>query len=185
MQYANHHPLDEALLSFNSIMFMERCTMTDSAAITSQQTSLADQAAYTTRLLRVDLALRSSRDPLRSTLYQWLRAFQFCRSYGQSYSDLPMSQRRADLNTTMLADIAARFLVALLAGIFLVIPLVILNFQSNPRAHLLTVSICIVVFAFLVSLGTKASNQETMVASAGYAAVLVVFVASSPNPTPT
>ena len=178
-------PIDEGLLAFNSIMFMEQCTMTDSAAITSQQTSLTGQSAYSTRLLRVDLALRSSRDPLRSTLYQWLRAFNFYRSYGQSDTERQMNRRKTDLNTTLLADIAARFLVALLAGIFLVIPLVILSFQSDPKAHLLTVSICIVVFSFLLSLGTKASNQETMVASAGYAAVLVVFVASSPNSTST
>jgi chromate transport protein ChrA len=67
--------------------------------------------------------------------------------------------------------------------VLLVVPLMILSNQEKKALHLLTVSVCIVVFSLLVSMASKASNLETMAAVAVYAVVLVMFAGSVPTPT--
>lgn len=147
---------------------------------------------YKTRLVRVDTVGRNrSGDLLRRCLRKHLRAFWFfIRFRGQhdhkkhgSYSsatELESSLKRSYQSTSRIADILTRFLIALIAGVFLVIPLAILSHQSSTQAHLVTISVFIVLFSLLVSLLTKATNEETMVASAAYAAVLSVFFSNTP-----
>ena len=147
---------------------------------------MSDQESFSTRLVRVNLPTNVSRDPLRSRLHLFLRHIWFrrrdTRGHGENLSNLSTARKKFSQNTTRIADKIARFLIALIVGLFLIVPLVILNYQNNPKAHLITVSLCIIIFLGIISLGSKASNQEIMVASAGYAAVLVVFVSSSNCP---
>ena len=146
---------------------------------------------YKTRLVRVDTVSRSrSGDLLRRSLRKYLRAFWFFILFrGQhaqqtqssyfSAAELESNLKRSYQNTSRLADIITRFLIALIAGIFLVTPLAILSHQSTSEAHLVTISVFVVLFSLLVSLLTRATNEETMVASAAYAAVLSVFFSNS------
>ena len=145
---------------------------------------------YKTRLVRVDTASRSrSGDFLRRSLRKYLRVFWFFvrsrggkRSTHSSYlsaTELELNLKRSYRNTSRLADIITRFLIGLIWGAFLVVPLMILSHQFSGEARLITVSISIVFFSFLVSLLTKATNEETMVASAAYAAVLAVFLSNN------
>lgn len=146
---------------------------------------------YKTRLVRVDTVSRSrSGDLLRRTLRKHLRAFWFfIRSRGQhahqkhssyfSATELESNLKRSYQNTSRLADITTRFLIALIAGVALVVPLVILSHQSTSKAYLITISVCIILFSLLVSLLTRATNEETMVASSAYAAVLSVFFSNN------
>ena len=166
--------------------------MADNSWESSLRTDFNPYETYKTRLVRVDQAYRTgSRDVIRHALRKCLRALWFfvCRGgiggevqepYA-SAATLESHLKKSYQNTARLAEIITRFLVALLAGAFLVIPLVVLSYQSSNQTHLITVSICIVIFSLLVSLVSKASNEQTMVASAGYAAVLVVFLSNSPN----
>lgn len=183
---------DDGLASFNRIMMMETYALADNSVQSGLRNDLNPYETYKTRLVRVDLAPRSdSRDVLRHSLRKLLRYFWFfVRRGGTSdvesgrYSSGPILEAKAKLkrtcqNTTHLAEIITRFLVAVLAGAFLVIPLIVLSHQSSSKAHLITVSLFIVVFSMLVSLASKASNEQTMAASAGYAAVLVVFLANT------
>ena len=176
--------------------------MADNGWESSLRTDFNPYETYKTRLVRVDQAYRTgSRDIIRHALRKCLRALWFfvrCRGgIGRDDAREPDASsssssaaattlesglmKKSYQNTARLAEIMTRFLVALLAGAFLVIPLVILSCQSSGRAHLITVSICIVVFSLLVSLVSRTSNEQIMVASAGYAAVLVVFLSNSPN----
>lgn len=183
--------LDEALISFNAIMLMEKSSLADSDMLSSQQTHLSLHEVFTTRILRVDLAPRSFKDPLRGWLHGRLRSLRFDRPKNDTLRQssepnrdiqtVEAKRRKHYRDSTWLAEISARLLVAFLAAVFFVVPLVILNYQDSTKAHLLTVSLCIIIFSVMLSLGTKASNQETMVACGGYAAVLVVFVSSSNN----
>lgn len=183
---------DEGLVSFNQIMMMETFALADN----SWQASLRSDnqnpyEMYKTRLVRVDTVSRSrSGDLLRRSLRKYLRAFWFfTRFRGQhayqkrssyfSPTELESNLKRSYQNTSRLADIITRFLIALIAGAFLVTPLAILSHQSSIVAHLVTISVCIVLFSLLVSLLTRASNEETMVASAAYAAVLSVFFSNN------
>ena len=173
-------------------MLMETYALADSSWQAGQRTDFNAYETYKTRLVRVDQAHRSgSRDVLRHTLRKCLRAFWFFlrkngskvdsdRSY-MSASKLESNLVKSYQNTAGLAEVLTRFLVALLAGAFLVIPLIVLSHQSSNRTHLITISVCIVIFSLLVSLLSKASNEQTMAAAAGYAAVLVVFLSNSSN----
>lgn len=183
---------DEGLVSFNQIMMMETFALADN----SWQASLRSDnqnpyEMYKTRLVRVDTVSRSrSGDLLRRSLRKYLRAFWFfIRTRGQhghhkhssylSATELESNLKRSYQNTSRLADITTRFLIALIAGIALVVPLVILSHQSTSKAYLITISVCIILFSLLVSLLTRATNEETMVASAAYAAVLSVFFSNN------
>lgn len=173
-------------------MMMETFALADNSWQASLQSDNHNPyEVYKTRLVRVDTVSRSrSGDLLRRALRKYLRAFWFfIRSRGQhaqkkhsSYSSataLESNLKRSYQNTSRLADVITRFLIALIAGVFLVIPLVILSHQSSSEAHLVTISIFIVLFSLLVSLLTRATNEETMVASAAYAAVLSVFFSNN------
>ncbi|KAL8818011.1 MAG: hypothetical protein Q9191_008031 [Dirinaria sp. TL-2023a] len=143
---------DEGIVSFNHIMLMETFALADN----SWQASLRsdDQNAYEmykTRLVRVDAADRMrSRDVLRRLLRKYLRAFWFFIRFQGHHArdthrsnpsgiDLESHLKRSYQKTSRIADIISRFLVALIAGGFLVGPLVILAHQSSNKAHLITV----------------------------------------------
>jgi hypothetical protein len=175
-------------------MLMEKSSLADSDLLSSQQTHLAPHEVFSTRILRVDLPPQSSKDPLRRWLHGRLRSLRFDRwknisaqqesGFHDVSQTMETKRRKHYRDNTSMADVSARLLMAITAAIFFVIPLVILNFQNSTKAHLLTVCLCIIIFSLIISLGTKASNQETMVACGGYAAVLVVFVSSSNNSSP-
>ena len=65
--------------------------------------------------------------------------------------------------------------MAIPAGTFLLFPLLILSQQSSNRSHLITVTTFTLVFSLLLS---RASDEQIMVTSAGYAAVLVVLLSN-------
>jgi len=183
---------DDALLAFNGIMLMETFALADNDWQSSLRTDFNPYETYKTRLVRIDLPRRSSpKDPFRHNLRRLLRGIWFFgrkrkekrdqewRGESAIPSALESELKKSYQNTNDLAEYLTRFLVALLAGPILVVPLVVLSRQSSSDAHLTTVSVCIVMFSLVVSLLTRASNQETMAASAAYAAVLVVFVSGS------
>lgn len=76
-------------------------------------------------------------------------------------------------------DRLARFVIAIAGGIFLVVPMVIMTLRPSETKSLVTVSVAVVVFALVLSFGIRVSNVETLVSTATYAAVLVVFVGTS------
>ncbi|KAI2842454.1 hypothetical protein CBS147343_10571 [Aspergillus niger] len=76
-------------------------------------------------------------------------------------------------------DKLARFMVAFSGGLSLVVPMVIMRVQENLTKSLVTVCVAVVLFAAIISLVLRANNTETVMATAAYAAVLVVFVGTS------
>ena len=57
--------------------------------------------------------------------------------------------------------------------------MVIMTLDKSVNKSLITVSVAVLLVGAALSLGIKASNMETLVATATYAAVLVVFVGSN------
>ena len=168
---------------------METFSLSDNSSQSNARNDLNPYETYKTRLVRVDLAPRSSsRDPIQHYLRKCLRKMWYStRSTRNLEKDeengikSPVSNVRAMFdrsyqNTARVAEAVTRFLIAIFAGSFLVVPLIVLSFQTSKESHLITVSVCIVVFSLLISLLSKASNYETMAASAAYAAVLAVFI---------
>lgn len=78
-----------------------------------------------------------------------------------------------------IVDVLARQIVALLGGLCLVVPLIVMTFLTSVGARLAIVCYCVFNFSFFIGVATRASNQEVLGAAAAYAAVLVVFVGTS------
>jgi VIT1/CCC1 family predicted Fe2+/Mn2+ transporter len=77
-------------------------------------------------------------------------------------------------------DKLARFIISFAGGASLVVPMIIMCLPAQDRTKSLVVtSVAVTLFATFMSLVMHASNAETLVAAATYAAVLVVFVGTS------
>lgn len=79
-------------------------------------------------------------------------------------------------------DGLARFIMAFVGGAVLIVPVLVMRLpRVTLTKSLVTVSVAVLLFAAAVSIGFRASNTDTLVACAIYAAVLVVFVGTSAN----
>lgn len=77
-------------------------------------------------------------------------------------------------------DRMARFIVAFIGGAALLVPMLIMRLPRATLAKsLVTVSVAVLLFAAFLSVFMRASNTETMISTATYAAVLVVFVGTT------
>lgn len=171
-------------------MMMETFALADNSLQSSLRTDLNSYETFKTRLVRVDLARRNGpRDALRHCFRKCLRHFwYFIRLKGSkshasdtyaSAAVLEANLKQTYQNTAYIAEYMTRFVVAILAGAFLVTPLVAMSYQARIETHLITMATCIVVFSLTVSLVSRASNEQVMAASAGYAAVLAVFLSNN------
>jgi hypothetical protein len=82
-------------------------------------------------------------------------------------------------NLSPVVDGVLRFAISFVGGAFVVIPMLIMSFDQSDVKSLITVSASVTLFGLVVSLGIRVSSIETLVATATYAAVLVVFVGST------
>jgi hypothetical protein len=78
-----------------------------------------------------------------------------------------------------LRDMVRRFRTAILGGISLVVPMLIMVLCKSRNTGLITVSVATFVFAACVAIFSKAEGSHLLMAVATYAAVLVVFVGAS------
>lgn len=84
-----------------------------------------------------------------------------------------------------LADIApfvdrlARFIIAIVGGLSLVVPMLVMQLNASTTKSLITTSVAVVILSGAVSIGFKTSNADTLSITAAYAAVLVVFIGTS------
>lgn len=96
------------------------------------------------------------------------------RQRSQEYNDGKLPRE-----VSQLVDRSVRFTVAVTGGLFLVVPMIIMTLRPSDVKSLLTVSAFVLLFALCLSFVVKVSNIETLVSTATYAAVLVVFVGTS------
>ncbi|KAK4958051.1 hypothetical protein LTR10_004476 [Elasticomyces elasticus] len=75
-----------------------------------------------------------------------------------------------------------RLAMAAIGGLLLLLPVLIMANLPGKLATLVTTSASMVVFAVLVTMGTDLGPNEVLATTAGYAAVLVVFVGTSLAP---
>ncbi|EDU43190.1 predicted protein [Pyrenophora tritici-repentis Pt-1C-BFP] len=178
---------DEALAAFNNIMTMETFSLLDDEQHASLRDDLSLDEAHKTRLLRVDLGTRSRTDPFQRWLHKYLRAFRYWRLSRKARSNSEglgsvsgRQQRWSYQNTILIAEVIGRVTTAALTAVFIIAPLAIMSHESSKNIQLIVVSVCIIILSFLVSLSLKVSSFEMMAVSAGYAAVLSVFVSNVP-----
>jgi uncharacterized protein DUF6594 len=80
---------------------------------------------------------------------------------------------------SLVVDRLVRLVIALAGGLFLIVPVHIMSFGPSLIKGLTTVSVSVVVFAVAVSFVVRVTNIETLVSTATYAAVLIVFLGRS------
>lgn len=73
-------------------------------------------------------------------------------------------------------DIFARVVIAIAGGLILLIPMIMMTFLTSHHARLIIVCCFVVMFAALIGIFTRATNQEVLAATAVYTAVLAVFM---------
>jgi len=94
--------------------------------------------------------------------------------------------KRKGSNTYGRPPIAPSFSVAALAaaitafagGAFILVPMVFMSFCQSLVKSLITVSVSVLAFGFVIDSFVARTSAETFISTATYAAVLVVFVAS-------
>lgn len=183
---------DNALIAFNQLMRMETFALADHPWL-AMRSGLNTRVAFRTRLMQIDRPMRSDvRDPLQHVLRKILRRIWFRSTTIDNESNLPAYAtagkgedvvRRWYQNTGRFAETTSRFLFGIIAGAVLVAPMIIMSYQANSKSRVLTVALSIVLFSFLVALVSRASPQETMAASAAYAAVQAVFISTANQST--
>ncbi|KAG4429441.1 hypothetical protein IFR05_015072 [Cadophora sp. M221] len=181
---------DDGLAAFNKVMNMETFSLIDDQHQLHLKTDLNLREIFKTRLVIVDSS-QKPQDPLHQKIHECLQNFRYWRLSRQEVYDVekadspprkPESRHRSThQDSNCLAEWSARFVVALVASLLLVVPLVILTFQSNKKLQLVTVLISILVFSLVLSTSMKTANFQTVTAVAAYAAVVSVFVSGAPG----
>jgi hypothetical protein len=166
---------------------METFSLIDDEKQSSLRDDLSLIEIYKTRLLRVDLEKRSRTDPFERWIHKLLRRFRHWRlsrrpqNHTTSVEMTTRAKRRrrwSYQNTILIADLIGRVTTATFTVICLIAPLVILSHTSSTDSQLITVSVCVLVLSFIVSICLKVSSFEMMAISAAYAAILSVFVSN-------
>ena len=121
----------------------------------------------------------SPRDELRKFLMRSLpRTFTYSDEEKEKRSE-EYFLRKTPLHVSKSVDKIAQFLLALVGGASLIVPMLIMSFHASKKKSLITVSVATFVFSFVLSMSLRLQNNDVLAATAAYAAVLVVFVGTS------
>jgi hypothetical protein len=90
----------------------------------------------------------------------------------------PLNYEKGDIlaEISPFVDRLARIIYASCAGLALITPMLIMAINTSKTKSIITASVSILLFAIGASLGVKLPNTEIFIATATYAAVLVVFL---------
>ncbi|KAK4450313.1 hypothetical protein QBC34DRAFT_461777 [Podospora aff. communis PSN243] len=118
-------------------------------------------------------------DPVRRALMRYLPSRLAYSEEERGQRSREYAEGKPPLRVSRFVDRLVRFSVAITGETFLVVPMLIMAIDSSQVKSLATVSVSVVVFALILSFAIRLSNVETLVSTATYAAVLVVFVGTS------
>jgi hypothetical protein len=82
-------------------------------------------------------------------------------------------------HATLSVRIMASTIIAISGGALLIVPMLIMSFNTKRTKSLVTVSCSVLLFGFFLSAVMRSKSSDIFVATATYAAVLVVFVGTS------
>ncbi|KAH0489338.1 hypothetical protein TgHK011_009771 [Trichoderma gracile] len=119
-------------------------------------------------------------DPIRESLLKYIPdnlAFSRPKGLEKYVGDLP--EGKPPRSVSPFVDRLARFIISFIGPVFLVAPMIIMTLNPSQTKSLVTVSVAVIIFSLLLSFGVRVSNVDTLVSTATYAAVLVVFVGTS------
>jgi len=123
-------------------------------------------------------------DILRNKLRHWLPPRLSYSAQERLYRGKEFEDGKPPAEISPLVDNLVRLFVALVAVLVLVVPMYIMSVNPSPQKGLITSSVFMFMFACVLSFAVKTSNIETLVATATYSAVLVVFVGTNSSTLP-
>ncbi|PMD23560.1 hypothetical protein NA56DRAFT_700949 [Hyaloscypha hepaticicola] len=98
----------------------------------------------------------------------------------------PVSQRQEDVfgwasgrparSVSVPVRIIASTILAVCGGALLIVPMVIMTFDTNRTKSIVTISCSVLLFGFFLGAIVRSKSSEIFIATTTYAAVLVVFV---------
>jgi len=119
-------------------------------------------------------------DPFRASLMRYLPARLAYSHEERLERKKEYIEKKTPKKVSAFVDRLVRFIMAFTGGVFLIVPMIIMVVhQSSQTKSLVTVAVAVTLFALILSFGIRVSNVETLVSTATYAAVLVVFVGTS------
>ena len=80
---------------------------------------------------------------------------------------------------TIIVHTIASFILSLCSGAAIIVPMIIMSFQPGQTKSLVTTSVAVLLFGFVLSAVIRIKTSDIFLATATYAAVLVVFVGTS------
>lgn len=178
---------DEAIIQFSTILSMDTFSLLDDDTQRCMTTGLSLPEMHKTRLVRVDQSPRTRQDPLQRSIHHILRLLRYWKIAKSANGDVEHNtpsrparagNRQTSQNTSLIADIISRVIIAMLTAMFLLVPLATLSPGSAKSVQIAIIAAFVVVFASLVSVTLRASNLEMMIVSAAYAAIISVFVSN-------
>ncbi|KAI1087065.1 hypothetical protein F5B19DRAFT_476876 [Rostrohypoxylon terebratum] len=115
---------------------------------------------------------------------QWLKRSSFQFSTLPRYPIGPLGFRELDkgrlLERDILKRIRSRFHMALLGGVALIAPVILMTLNPTVTVDLITVSISTALFSLvMVIFATDMTGKDVLTSTASYAAVMVVFLGTS------
>ncbi|KAI0547203.1 hypothetical protein F4679DRAFT_555166 [Xylaria curta] len=115
---------------------------------------------------------------------QWLERSRLQFGTLPKYSIGPLGFRELDrarlLERNLLERIRSRFHMALFGGVALIAPVILMTLKPTLTVDLVTVSVSTALFSLvMVVFATDMSGKDVLTSTAGYAAVMVVFIGTS------
>lgn len=118
-------------------------------------------------------------DFLRDKFRRWLPTTLSYSSKERRFRAREFQEGEPPKEISEFVDRVVRLFVALIGGAFLVVPMIIMTINQSVTKSLVIAPLSVLLFAVVISFGVRTTNAETLVATATYAAVLVVFVGSA------
>jgi hypothetical protein len=81
--------------------------------------------------------------------------------------------------TNVAVPVIASTIISLCSGASIIVPMITMTFNPGRTASLVTVSASVIIFGFTLAAIIRVKGSDIFVATATYAAVLVVFVGAS------
>lgn len=173
---------DEAIRNIKEISQMKRPEMSRRTTVVDVLSKRLDCKFYTTAgdalsmLHLTPEALNASPDKIRVAIQHYALSPEVSLLADYEEERIPPSQRPIHMFIHSTTDIVARLIISILGGVFLMLPMISLAYTESLLMRQLFVVMFVFLFAVCVTLGSNSSNQELLMASATYSAVLVVFV---------
>lgn len=129
---------------------------------------------------------KTALEPFSDEVREFMRTFlpsrvTWTKSEMEAKPDL-YSAGYAPTTLSSTVDRLARFTIAMAGALFILVPMYIMATHQSRTKNLVTTTVAVVFFALLCSVTLRTSNDQTLAATAGYAAVLMVFVGLTSTP---